>query len=65
MTRCMSYDLANLYPARAVAAGCVWLTMEERGWRTGLETRKWLDRITSGKVDVEDLQEILGQLRML
>lgn len=65
MTRCKNYSLANLYPARAVAAGCVWFTMEKRGWVGAPEMRKWVDRTTSGKVDIEDLQEIVEQLRML
>lgn len=65
MTRCKNYSLSNLYPARAVAAGCVWFVMEKRGWRGGPEIRKWLGMVTGGKVDVEDLQEIVDQLRLL
>ncbi len=32
--RCQNYQLANLFPARAVAVGCLYLVMEDRGLRS-------------------------------
>lgn len=65
MTRCKNYSLAILYPPRALAAGCVWSVLEKREWSGGPETGKWLDKVTGRKVDVEDFQEIVQQLKLL
>lgn len=65
MTRCKNYGLANSYPTRALAAGCVWSVLEKREWSGGPEMGKWLDKVTGGKVDAEDLQEIVQQLKLL
>lgn len=63
VTRCKNYQLATLFPARAVAVGCLWLAMEERGLRLEETVGKWVDGITSGKVDIGDFEEVLEELR--
>ena len=60
---CKNYQLANLFPARAVAVGCVWVVMAERGLKVEEDIRKWVDGITSGKVDLGDFEEVLEELR--
>ena len=41
------------------------MVMEERGWSGVAQMGRWLDRVTSGKVDVEDLEEVVDELRKL
>ncbi|MCJ1356757.1 MAG: hypothetical protein MMC33_006753 [Icmadophila ericetorum] len=60
---CKNYQLANLFPARAVAVGCLYLAIEERGLRITEDVKMWLDNITSGKVDVGDFEEVLDELK--
>jgi len=62
---CKNYQLANLYPARAVALGCVYVVMEERGLRTTEGRKGWVDRISSRKVDVEDFEEVVEAVRSI
>ena len=61
--RCKNYQLANLFPARAVALGCLYAVMEERGLRTANVRNEWVDDIASRKVDNEDFEEVLEMLR--
>ena len=63
LQRCKNYQLANLFPARAVALGCLYAVMEERGLRTANERIEWVDEIASRKVDKEDFEEVLEMLR--
>lgn len=63
--RCKKYQLANLFPARAVALGCLYVVMEERGLRTANTRKKWVEDIASGKVDDEDLEEIVDMLKSI
>ena len=37
--------------------------MEERGLAPTEEVKKWLNNITSGKVDIGDFEEILEELK--
>lgn len=61
--RCKNYQLANLFPARAVALGCLYVVMEERGLRTANARQDWVDNTASGKVDNEDFEEIVEVLK--
>lgn len=61
--RCKNYRLANFFPARAVAAGCLFVVLTARGLQIPASRERWLDDITSGKVDIEDLDEVLVELR--
>ena len=61
--RCKDYRLTNLFPARAVSVGCLYLVLEERGLRIPEDLENWLDDITSGKVDREDFEEVLEALK--
>ena len=60
--RCKNYQLANLYPARAVALGCLFIVVQDRGLRSLLDKDRWVDGIASRKVDVEDFDEVIGML---
>lgn len=60
---CKDYRLANLYPARAVALGCLSVVMEARGLRNSIERREWATIITGRKVDAEDLEEVVEALK--
>ena len=61
--RCKDYQLANLFPARAVALGCLYVVMEERGLRTVKARKEWVDDIASRKVDNEDFEEVVEVLK--
>ena len=63
LKRCKNYQLANFFPARAVALGCLHVVMEERGLRMTNERKDWVDDIASRKVDGEDFEEVLGLLK--
>jgi len=60
---CKNYELANLYPARVVAVGCLYFVMKEGGLNISDEVPSWLDNVTSGKVAMEDFEEVLVELR--
>lgn len=62
---CKNYQLANLYPARAVALGCLYVVMEERGLRTTEGRKAWVDGISSRKVDEEDFEEVVEAVRSI
>lgn len=61
--RCKDYQLANLFPARAVALGVVYRVMEDRRLRVERELREWVSDVGSGKVDVEDFEEVVEILK--
>ena len=63
MISCKNYKLANLFPPRDVALGCVFLTLEEAGLIIGPPLDAWINDISSGKVDVEDFKEVAVTLR--
>ncbi|CAF9912457.1 hypothetical protein IMSHALPRED_000320 [Imshaugia aleurites] len=63
ISACKNYQLANLFPARAVALGCLNVTMEERGLRTANARKEWVDDIGSRKVDNEDFEEVVEILK--
>lgn len=59
--RYKNYHLANFFPARVVAAGCLHRVMRRRG--LSVENRdQWVSNITGGKVDSEDFEEVLFEL---
>lgn len=71
---CKNYRLANFFPARAIMAGCLHLVLQQRQTRllddggtsaSNKDKARWLDDITSGKVDAEDFDEALEELRKL
>ena len=62
---CKNYQLANLFPARAVALACVYVSMEERRMEAPENAAKWVERIASGKVDAEDFAAVCDELRKL
>lgn len=61
MSSSKNYQLANFFPARAVAVGCLYMVLKKRGMLVHNRDR-WVDHITSGKVDVEDFEEVLEEL---
>lgn len=61
--RCKNYQLANLFPARVVALGCLYIVMEERGLSTAKVRNEWVDDIASRKVDYEDFEDVLEVLK--
>ncbi|KAL8881061.1 MAG: hypothetical protein Q9198_001658 [Flavoplaca austrocitrina] len=60
---CKNYELANLFPARAVALGIVYVVLEERGLKIELGVREWVKDVGSAKVDSEDFDEVIEILR--
>ncbi|KAL6717408.1 hypothetical protein ACLMJK_005323 [Lecanora helva] len=63
VTACKNYQLANLYPARAVALGCVFVVMEDRGLATVRDKREWTNAICGRKVDFDDFEEVIDLLK--
>ena len=61
--RCKLYQLANLFPARAVALACVQVVLEGRGLSVAEDTKQWVRNVSSGRVDLEDLEEAVEGLR--
>lgn len=51
----------NFFPPRAVAVGCLYVVMMKRGMQVEKRDR-WVDDITSGKVDPEDFEEVFEEL---
>ena len=61
--RCKDYRLATLFPARAIALGCVYVVMNIRGLQPLDDRKQWVDDIGSRKVDIEDFEELLEVMR--
>ena len=59
--RCRNYQLANLFPPRAVALACLYKALELKGLIVKEMAAEWTDHISSGKVDVEDLEELISE----
>ena len=57
--------MANLYPARAIAAACLYDTLQRRQVGLSGPVDDWLDEVTGGKVEREDFDEILAELTNL
>ncbi len=62
-SRCRNYELANLFPARAVALGAVYVSLEASRLRIEQGVSEWVKDIGSGKVDKEDFEEVVAILR--
>lgn len=62
---CKDYQLANLFPPRAVALGCLHVVMEGRGMGRTAGTKEWVDDISSRKVDIEDFEEVIERLKSI
>ncbi|KAI4186388.1 MAG: hypothetical protein LQ346_005688 [Caloplaca aetnensis] len=60
---CKDYQLANLFPMRAVALGVVYTVLEDRGLRIEMQQREWVKDVGSGKVDHEDFEEVVEILK--
>ncbi|KAL8788119.1 MAG: hypothetical protein Q9213_001877 [Squamulea squamosa] len=60
-----NYELANLFPARAVALGVVYVVLEDRGLKVDIDVREWVKDVGSGKVDGEDFEEVIEILRKI
>ena len=63
MSSCKNYNLALQYPARAVALGCLFTTMEDRGLRCIQDRELWVHKISGHKVDIEDFDEVIEILK--
>ncbi|KAI9804758.1 MAG: hypothetical protein M1825_001126 [Sarcosagium campestre] len=64
------YRVANLFTPRTIAAACIYLTMEMRGLRVISDNgnddealSNWVENVSGGKVDREDFEDILAELR--
>ena len=62
---CKNFQLANLYPARALTIACLYVILEERGLQIEESAEEWVQNITSRKVDQEDFTEIVAALKRL
>ena len=60
---CKDPQLANYFPARAVAVACLYVVLGERGLLIGDSVNEWVHSITSRKVDSEDFEEAVATLR--
>ena len=56
------YSFVSLFPARAVAAACLYSVLQDQGLRISNDTAAWLDEVTNGRVDKDDLDEVLAEL---
>ena len=60
--------MMDLFPARVVALGAVYVSLRRRGINLADEDeksglREWIRDIASGKVELEDFQELIGKMR--
>ncbi|KAI4177363.1 MAG: hypothetical protein LQ343_000343 [Gyalolechia ehrenbergii] len=62
---CKDFQLANLFPARTVALGAVYTGLDNRGLRIDVELKEWVKDVGSGKVDTEDLEEVIEILKRI
>ena len=69
---CKSLRLVCFYPSRAVALGCVWCALGERGLGVGVEGEwegkggeEWVRVVGGGKMEVEEWREVVAVLRGL
>ena len=46
-----------------MALGCVYIALQDRGLSITEDLPLWVDRVSSGKVDVVDFEEVLEELR--
>lgn len=62
--RCKSYQLANYFPAKTIAAGCVYIVLKNRGLLLEVHAGTWLKEKIGRSIEMEDFEEaisILGQ----
>ncbi|KAI9697305.1 MAG: hypothetical protein M1836_004869 [Candelina mexicana] len=60
---CANARLSNLFPARAIAAACLYQTLNEGGMQGTMDVRGWLREVTNDRVDLDDFDEILNELK--
>ena len=60
---CKNFQLANMFPVRAVALGCLHVVMKERGLQGDDGLAIWTDLVSGGKVDIEDITEVIETLQ--
>ncbi|KAH0565957.1 hypothetical protein GP486_000649 [Trichoglossum hirsutum] len=60
-----SYQLANYFPARAIAAACLYVTLREKGLRVKQSVESWLEEVTNGRVDAEDFYDVIAELEQI
>ncbi|KAF4313938.1 hypothetical protein GTA08_BOTSDO00512 [Botryosphaeria dothidea] len=61
---CKSYQLANYFPAKTIAAGCVYIVLKNRGLLLEVHAGTWLKEKIGRSIEMEDFEEaisILGQ----
>jgi hypothetical protein len=59
---CKNYQLANFFPARAVAVGVLYDVFRMRGLEVEQHLGVWVSYVTSEKVDRRDFEEVLEEL---
>ncbi|KAI9770754.1 MAG: Cyclin- protein fam58a [Geoglossum simile] len=57
-----NYQLANYFPARAIAAACLYVTLQSQGLCVAQTVESWLEEVTSKRVDAEDFYDIIAEL---
>ncbi|KAI9777348.1 MAG: Cyclin- protein fam58a [Geoglossum umbratile] len=57
-----NYQLANFFPARTIAAACLYVTLQSKGLRVTQTVEVWLEEVTSGRVDAEDFYDVIAEL---
>ncbi|KAH0544850.1 hypothetical protein FGG08_001079 [Glutinoglossum americanum] len=62
VTALQSYQLANYFPARTIAAACLYVTLREKGLRVTQSVGSWLEEVTGGRVDAGDFHDVVAEL---
>lgn len=61
-----SYRICNFFPARAVAAACVFhVAVVERGLQAPGEREVWLRKVAGDRVEYEDFVDALEEIKAL
>ena len=60
---CKNAELANHFPARAVAIACLYAVLGERRLLIRGSVQDWVFSTTSQKVDIEDFDEAVAALK--
>ncbi|GME49522.1 cyclin-l2 isoform 1 [Neofusicoccum parvum] len=62
MAACKDYQLSNYFPARSLAAACVYTALRDRGLLPGVNAKTWLREKISRTIDMEDFEEAVSAL---
>lgn len=61
-SRCRDYQLSNYFPAKTLAAACIYTVLRDRDLLFGADVKTWLREKISRTVYIEDFQEAVTRL---